>query len=168
MTNQDNKQALAGVLEQLEGALRDGDAAAAASLFQPDGFWRDLVLFTWNIKTMEGRAQIAAMLEAQLAAIKPVSLRVADDEDVSEAGGVLQGWISIDTGAGRGIGFIRVKDGKIWTLLTTLSELKGFEEAKGARRPTGAVHGAQTQRTSWQEGRDAELQQLGLQASRIV
>jgi putative flavoprotein involved in K+ transport len=169
MSNQENKQenkqessqALACVLEQLEGALRSGDAAAAAGAFQPDGFWRDLVLFTWNIKTMEGRGQIDAMLQAQLAAIQPVSLRLAEHDEASEAGGVTQGWITIETAAGRGVGFIRIKDGKIWTLLTTLSELKGFEEAKGVRRASGAVHGAQTQRTSWKEDLDAEMQELG-------
>lgn len=162
MNNKEKKQALAGVLEQLEGALHNGDATAAASVFQPDGFWRDLVLFTWNIKTMEGRSQIASMLEAQLVVITPVRLRMADNEEVTEAGGVMQGWIEIETGAGRGVGFIRVKDGKIWTLLTTMSELKGFEEANGQRRPAGAVHGAQTQRTSWKEGRDAEMLELGM------
>lgn len=161
MITQQSRQALAGVLEQFEGALRAGDVQLATSLFQPDGFWRDLVLFTWNIKTMEGRSQIGAMLDAQLAMLGPISIGLADNDEASEAGGVLQGWISIDTGVGRGIGFIRVKEGKIWTLLTTMSELKGHEEAKGSKRPAGAVHGAQTQRTSWKEGRDAELQELG-------
>ena len=53
------------VLETLEAALRRGDTAAAVELFQPNCYWRDLVAFTWNIKTMEGREQIAAMGEAK-------------------------------------------------------------------------------------------------------
>jgi putative flavoprotein involved in K+ transport len=135
MITQQSRQALAGVLEQFEGTLRAGDVQLATSLFQPDGFWRDLVLFTWNIKTMEGRSQIGAMLDAQLAMLGPISIGLADNDEVSEAGGVLQGWISIDTGVGRGIGFIRVKEGKIWTLLTTMSELKGRARCRvaGAR-----------------------------------
>ena len=32
-----------------------GDPAAVAALFEAEGYWRDLVAFTWNIRTMEGR-----------------------------------------------------------------------------------------------------------------
>ena len=37
---------------------------------------------------------------------------------------------------------MRLRDGKIWTLLTALYELKGFEEPRGRARPLGAKHGA--------------------------
>lgn len=37
----------------------------------------------------------------------------------------------------------RIKDGRIWTLLTTTSELKGFEESKGINRPMSAEHGVE-------------------------
>jgi putative flavoprotein involved in K+ transport len=33
-------------------------------------------------------------------------------------------------------------NGKIWTLLTTMVELKGHEEHTGFNRPLGAKHGA--------------------------
>ena len=39
-------------------ALEQGDAAGAAELFAPESYWRDLVAFTWNIKTVEGREEI--------------------------------------------------------------------------------------------------------------
>ena len=48
-------------------ALEQGDAAGAAELFAPESYWRDLVAFTWNIKTVEGRAGITDMLEHTLA-----------------------------------------------------------------------------------------------------
>ena len=118
--------AVAGILEQFEGFLRASDSTGAARLFEEDGFWRDLVLFTWNLKTLEGREQIAAMLAAQLGAVQPVTMRIADGEHAVNAGGVLQCWIHVETSAGRGAGFIRIRDGKIWTLLTTMGELMGF------------------------------------------
>jgi putative flavoprotein involved in K+ transport len=150
------------VLETLEAALRRGDTAAAVELFQPNCYWRDLVAFTWNIKTMEGREQIAAMLDAQLGAIKPSKLKLAEDEEpATDANGVTQGWITFETEVARGSGFIRLKDGKIWTLLTTMAELKGHEEPKGPKRPMGAEHGARPDRTSWKENREAELDALG-------
>src|ERR1700712_105017 len=154
-------QTITQLLESFEAALRSGDSKAAAALFQPDSYWRDLVAFTWNIKTMEGREQIAAMLDAQLNAVKPSKLRIADNETATEADGVTQSWIMFETGVARGTGFIRVKDGLIWTLLTTMTELKGHEEPKGQRRPMGAEHGARTDRMSWTEKRAAEQETLG-------
>ena len=158
-TNPD--QTITQLLESFEAALRSGDSKAAAALFQPDSYWRDLVAFTWNIKTMEGREQIAAMLDAQLNAVKPSKLRIADNETATEADGVTQSWIMFETGVARGTGFIRVKDGLIWTLLTTMTEIKGHEEPKGQRRPMGAEHGARTDRMSWTEKRAAEQETLG-------
>ena len=35
-------------LAGFETALAAGDSAAAAEMFGDDGFWRDLVAFTWN------------------------------------------------------------------------------------------------------------------------
>ena len=42
-----------------------------------------------------------------------------------------EAWIEFETEAGRGSGHLRLRDGKAWTLLTTLYELKGLEEPKG-------------------------------------
>ena len=41
-----------------------------------------------------------------------------------------------ETGVARGRGYLRLSDGRCWTLLTTMDELKGFEERKGARPAT--------------------------------
>ncbi|KLU23845.1 FAD-dependent oxidoreductase [Caballeronia mineralivorans PML1(12)] len=161
MPERNPNQTISNILETFEAALKSGDTAAAVALFQPDGYWRDLVAFTWNIKTMEGREQIAAMLDAQLNTVKPSKVKIADNETATEADGVTQAWITFETGVARGTGFIRVKDGKIWTLLTTMTELKGHEEPKGFKRPMGAEHGARTDRTSWKEDREAELEALG-------
>lgn len=157
MSENTANQAISQVLESLEAALKRGDTQAAVDLFQPDCYWRDLVAFTWNIKTLEGREQIAAMLDAQVDAIKPSKLRLAENEAATQADGIAQGWITFETGVARGSGFIRLKDGLIWTLLTTMAELKGHEEPKGPKRPMGAEHGARRDRTSWKERREAEM-----------
>ncbi|MFL9868574.1 NAD(P)/FAD-dependent oxidoreductase [Paraburkholderia fungorum] len=161
MPENNASQTITHVLESLESALKRGDTTAAVALFQPECYWRDLVAFTWNLKTMEGRDQIGAMLDAQLDAIKPTRLRIAEGEAPTEADGLAQAWITFETEVARGSGFIRVKDGLIWTLLTTMAELKGHEEPKGQRRPMGAEHGARTDRISWKERREAEARALG-------
>jgi len=48
-------------------ALSSGDSHAVLALFGPECFWRDLVAFTWNLRTEEGPVAIAAMLAARLA-----------------------------------------------------------------------------------------------------
>ena len=150
------------VLGRLNEALEKGDAQAASDLFQTDSYWRDLVAFTWNLRTLEGRDQIRAMLESQLAQVQPGGLRLDPAETPTTTDGVTEGWIEFETGTGRGYGHIRIRDGLIWTLLTTLSELKGFEEPKGLRRPMGAEHGHGRNRKTWKETREAETAELGV------
>ncbi|CAH0227592.1 4-hydroxyacetophenone monooxygenase [Agrobacterium fabrum] len=149
------------VLLKLGNALEAGDIDAAVNLFQADCYWRDLVTFTWNLKTLEGREQIHDMLASQLAAIKPSGFVQDAKEQASEGGGVTEGWFEFETGVARGYGHIRLKDGLIWTLLTTMSELKGHEEPKGIRRPMGAEHGHDRSRRTWKEKREAEAAELG-------
>jgi putative flavoprotein involved in K+ transport len=147
-------------LDRFAAALAKGDIDAAAGLFEPEGFWRDLVAFTWNIRTCEGRAEIKAMLAATLAATKPAAWRIAGAPRM--ANGATEAWLGFETALGRGIGHVRLRDGRCWTLLTTLQELKGFEEKAGATRPSGVVHGAQGGRRSWLEERRAEQESLGV------
>jgi putative flavoprotein involved in K+ transport len=58
-------------LAQFSDALEKGDVEAAKALFGDTCYWRDLVAFTWNIKTMEGRDAIGDMLTAQLGHAHP-------------------------------------------------------------------------------------------------
>ena len=142
-------------------ALEKGDAAAAAAMFAEDGHWRDLVAFTWNIATMSGPDAVRAMLRARLADVKPTGWAVDPANGASEAGGITEGWITFETAVARGYGHVRLRDGRIWTLLTTMAELKGHEEPTGPHRPLGAKHGAGKRRTTWKEEREAEERTLG-------
>ena len=155
--------ALAALVADLERALVAQDADAVADLFLETGFWRDLAAFTWNLKTCEGRAQIADMARAQLPQIAPKALALDPAEAVAEAGGVTEGWLTIETETGRGQGYIRMKEGKIWTLLTTLHELKGHEEPRKLRRPMGAEHGHDPHRKTWKEKQLDEAARLGFE-----
>ncbi|MBP7000004.1 NAD(P)/FAD-dependent oxidoreductase [Amaricoccus sp.] len=161
MLDQTPDAAIAQVLDGLNEALAAEDAQAVAALFEPEGYWRDLVSLTWNIRTMEGRPQIVEMLEAQMGRAHPRGFVVTPGEAAEDAGGFQQAWIDFETDAGRGHGHVRVRDGKIWTLLTTLKELKGHEEKRGKSRPRGVEHGADPARKTWKERREAEAQGLG-------
>lgn len=156
------------VLKAFNTALSSGDIDAAVDLFQDDCYWRDLVSFTWNIKTMEGKDQVRDMLKACLKTTKPSGFAIAEGENANEADGVIDAWIQFETGVARGYGLIRLKDGKIWTLLTTMVELKGHEEAQGFDRPLGAKHGSGKDRKTWKEEREQEAAELGFKTQPYV
>lgn len=148
-------------LDEFGSALEAGDIAAVKGMFVEDCYWRDLVTFTWNLKTMEGPDDVGAMLEQQLAKTKPSNWKVAEGEEVTEEDGIVTAWIQFETDVARGYGMVRLRDGKIWTLLTTMVELKGHEEPKGNARPLGAKHGAGKHRETWKEEREKEEAELG-------
>ncbi|TNC74734.1 NAD(P)/FAD-dependent oxidoreductase [Rubellimicrobium roseum] len=149
------------LLDEFGAALEAGDIDRALACFQNDCYWRDLVTFTWNIRTVEGKDEIADMLRSQLGATRPRGWRVAEGEVATTDGGVATAWIEFETEAARGYGLVRIKNGRIWTLLTSMSELKGHEEPLGFGRPLGAKHGAGRNRPSWKEEREAEARELG-------
>ncbi|WP_186400514.1 NAD(P)/FAD-dependent oxidoreductase [Stappia sp. P2PMeth1] len=148
-------------LDRFGGVLEAGRIDEAVTMFAEECYWRDLVTFTWNIKTVEGRGEVRDMLEAQLAATRPTAWQVAEGEEASEADGVTQAWITFETDVARGYGLIRLKDGRIWTLLTTMVELKGHEEKAGFSRPLGAKHGVNPGAKTWKEEREEEAATLG-------
>jgi putative flavoprotein involved in K+ transport len=146
-------------LSQFDEALTRGDSAAAAELFGEPSYWRDLVSFTWNIKTVEGREGVKQMLDQTLASIKPSGWHTTDEPTATD--GVTDAWLGFETAVGRGAGHLRLIDGRAWTLLTTLDEIKGHEQSAGALRPKGVEHGASRERRTWLEERQAEAEELG-------
>ncbi len=146
-------------LADFEAALAVRDIDRAVGKFATDSFWRDLVAFTWNIKTVEGREQIADMLGARLAQTDPAGFRTR--EPATADGDVTSAFIEFETAAGRGTGHLRLKGDQAWTFLTALQELKGHEEPKGPSRVMGAVHGSDPDPRSWAEKRADEESALG-------
>ncbi len=150
-------------LAAFQDALTARDVERAASMFLTQSFWRDLVAFSWNLTTVEGPEGVADLLRTTLDSTNPTGF--ATVEEPTEADGVTQAWIEFETAVGRGRGHLRLQDGpagaQAWTLLTTLEELKGFEEPTSVRRPRGALHGASKERRTWLEAREHEAAELG-------
>eukprot|EP00250_Pteridium_aquilinum_P019220 c24350_g2_i1 orf=474-2264(-) len=143
-------------------ALQMGDVDAVVQMFQEDEcFWRDLVAFTWNIDTAESRDEIRAMLNATLHETRPRTWDVDGDVEIHPGSNLVQCFVTFETQSGRGKGFLQLKGDKCWCLLTTLQELKGYEEETGPTREVGAVHGAIKGRKTWLERKKEEMQELG-------
>jgi putative flavoprotein involved in K+ transport len=153
-------------LSDFSAALAARDVERAAGMFAAESFWRDLIAFTWNITTVEGPAGVADLLRGTVERTDPSGWRTT--EEPAEAGGVTEAWIEFETAVGRGLGHLRLRDGKAWTLLTTLSELKGHEEPARVRRPKGAEHGVNRERETWLDRREREARELGYETQPYV
>jgi putative flavoprotein involved in K+ transport len=148
-------------LANLGKALDARDIPGALELFVEDCYWRDFLSLTWNIKTMEGKAAIASMLDATLERASPTEWVI---EKVGRAAGVIEAWFAFTTRAGRGRGIFRLEDGGCRTILTTLQSLHGFEEPLRFARPLGTTHRATRGRQNWTEKLAADQAALGVTA----
>jgi putative flavoprotein involved in K+ transport len=161
VTDNGANQQVSGWLAEFGDALARGDVRAAGSLFEEESYWRDLVAFTWNMKTMEGRGAVEAMLESTLSSTRPAAWQLLGD--ATEKDGVTEAWFLFETGAGHGKGHLRLRGDKCWTLLTTLQALEGFEEKTGRNdsREPGVEHGVFRGRKTWLERKSQEERELG-------
>lgn len=159
-------QQLTAWLADFGAAFARADFAAVPQLFAEECYWRDLVAFTWNIKTLEGQAAIQAMLTARTADVQPSHWQLVGEATVGEDGP--EGWFTFETAVARGKGHLRLQEGRCFTLFTTMQELKGFEEKRGATRAKGVEHGAYKGRQSWLEHKQQEEAELGYQRQPYV
>jgi len=105
--------------------------------FSRECFWRDMVAFTWSIRTCEGISDVSAALLATAPATAPREWRV-HGEPIDGPDGETECWLRFRTAAGSGRAHVRLDaDGKASTLLTVLSDLEGRPFATGRRRPLG-------------------------------
>ena len=149
-------------LADFEAALQAGDAAALAVLFQPDGHWRDLLAFTWHLTPHRGAEEIAAALIAAQKSTGARNFAIARDRTPPGrrrrlGTDVVEALFQFETDVGRGNGVLRLADEgggpRAWVLLTTLEEIKGFEEHVGARRPTGDAYSRNFGGDNWLDQR---------------
>ena len=149
MTSSTLNHTVTAWLKDFESALSHGNINAAAALFSADGHWRDLVAFTWHIRTFSGRDAIRAALDERALNVRAHNFQVAKGRIppriVNRAGiETIEALIVFETATGRGSGVLRLvpthEDAKkqtAWVLLTALDEINGHEERIGKRRPRG-------------------------------
>ena len=146
-------------LSDFETSLKSGNFNAVTALFADECYWRDLVSFTWNLKTLEGKDEILSMLNSCL---KDVEIKHFNLQEVNENNGITEVFFLFETSILRGRGIFRLKDGLCWTMLTAANELVGFEEKKNKRRILGAEHGIHKNRLTWLERKQKEEAELGI------
>ncbi|KAI1496937.1 hypothetical protein F5X99DRAFT_398684 [Biscogniauxia marginata] len=155
------------IIDSFNQSLEKKDHKAIADLFLENGYLRDHLSLTWDLRTLKGRDKIVSFLDGGHHLVKldidnsspNHGPRVASMRyDASVKG--IQFFTIVTTKYGSGRGFVRlVPDAgqwKIWTLFTSLDELTGHEEPLGPNRAKGVQHGAQIERRNWLDRRTAE------------
>jgi cation diffusion facilitator CzcD-associated flavoprotein CzcO len=158
-------------LAQFESALKNPDELKA--LFHGESYWRDVLALSWNIQTINGADAILKELKARSRRAAPQNFKIDPDRAaprrVMRAGThSIETMFKFETADGRGSGIIRLTpdpaDGnrlKAWTLLTTLEELKGFEEQLGVARPRGNAYSRDFRGPNWLDLRKASAEYAG-------
>lgn len=146
-------------LSRLDSSIKQPRWSAISELFCDECYWRDLISFTWNIKTLEGPDEIRDMLAATADSLMPDCWQI--EGEATEKDGLTSAWFTFETAVARGKGYLRLKQDRCWTLLTTMTELKGFEEKRGPTREMGVQHGAVKDRQTWLDRRQREERELG-------
>lgn len=150
---------VAAWLARFEQAIASPASADWGQVLAEECYWRDLLAFTWNILTLEGREAIAAMARAQVPRIAPKGF--AADDPALPMSDETQGWFTFQTAGARCRGHVQLRDGRAYILLTAMVELIGYEEIGGARRPDGLEHRAKKGRRTWLDERAALGSTLG-------
>lgn len=134
-------------LDRFAAALRTQNAGAAADLFMPDGQWRDVLAFTWNIQTMGGRPAIEAALRQSIARVRATNFIIPAHRTpprwVSRAGNeTIEAIFQFETAVGPCHGVVRLVSDpqaparlRAWTMSTNLQEIRGHEELFRRRAP---------------------------------
>lgn len=162
-----------GWLAELSAVIDACDGEMFAALFAEDGYWRDILSFTWERPTFAGREAIAEGFAATVDQAGIDSVRIAAGRTAprfARRSGrkVIEGWFEFNLAVGTGAGFARlVYDGRAdngsplgaraWLLLTTLQHLRGFEDKVGDRRPSGEHFSKIESPVSWAQQRVREI-----------
>ena len=124
-------------LERFGAAVAAADADGAAALFLEDGWWRDNLALTWDIRTMRGRAEIATLAGRHLAGSGLAIAGLAEGFEPRLVESGRRRWVEalfdLATREARGRGVVRLApddagEWRAWTVLTAVDELVGLEE----------------------------------------
>lgn len=161
--NLDTKQIASAWFEDFGLAIHAHDAHRVSTLFIADSFWRDILSFTWDVRTFSG-AEITQFLVDRLRLTNATAFTLRDDAYL-----VLQRpypdltWITFmfdfETDVGFASGIARIVptssgQWKAYCMFTNLEGLKGYPEMLGPLRNQAPNHG------KWEVDRKREAEFL--------
>lgn len=148
-------------LQKFSQALNSRKIEELQNCFSDDAHWRDLLSFTWSISPFEGGLAISEGLLAFQVDINADNFVLAhgrtEPRTITRLGvDVIEGIFTFETRFGKCEGVVRLlaeQPSKAWIFLTTLFELKGYEEKNGVRRPSGEAYSRNFGGSNWLDQR---------------
>ena len=70
-------------LSGFAAAISNGDSIAVAALMLPEGWFRDILAFNWNFRSLEGRNKITSYLSSALSNAQVTNVRLDRSDDLS-------------------------------------------------------------------------------------
>ncbi len=154
-------------LADFEAAIARPDFATVGRLFREDSHWRDLLAFTWDVRTVSGAAKIVDALRDNARNTQPSRFETdrqrTPPRRVTRAGTeTIEAIFRFRTAFGPGEGVLRLipeagGPARAWTLLTAQSDIEGFEATVGKARPTGEVYSRDFSGPNWLDRRQAAV-----------
>ncbi|KAJ6529376.1 FAD/NAD-P-binding domain-containing protein [Mycena capillaripes] len=136
-------------LQRFGRALVSSDVARAVACFHPEGFLRDILVYTWSNRTLAGRAKIAEYLNSGLgtASIDAINLdsRPHLTPEFAAATSTITSGFTFETATGPGQGYFVLNPTASGEWLANavfmmLSDIRGYEETG----PEEGVYGGHT------------------------
>lgn len=171
-----SRQVVQGWIEAFGAALEERDYGRAASMFGANGYWRDILSFTWKIATFQGPVRIDAALRSTLESCGATHFRLeAQEPGPGQLGpfSTVDAFFRFDTLVANGRGFMRLVPDpdepgrwKALNFLTTVHEFKAFpEDPFLTRRREGAGHRGLE---NWLDRRKAEAEFSGMDPEVLI
>ncbi|KAF9236327.1 hypothetical protein BU15DRAFT_77043 [Melanogaster broomeanus] len=152
--------------EAFSSAVASSNIAAILDLFLDDGFWKDILALTWDLRTTEGRDAIKNLLDHRLAptgltdlCLSHEPLRAPELQQMIPDLVLLRLCFGFGTKVGKGIAvcYLAPLPGSKWkaySLFTCLESLNDFPEQIGPLRKSIFEQG------TWEERRRQEVELL--------
>lgn len=151
-------------LAGFETALSSENAAQLTALFHQECHWRDILTFTWDLSSAEGRDNVTTGLAAAQAQTAAAQFHLPEGRkpprQVTRLGrDSIEAIFEFKTSVGSGSGIVRLSPGddgviKAWHLSTTLEEIDGHGEMTGDNRPTGSAYSRNFGGDNWEDIRE--------------
>ncbi|PLB43734.1 flavin-containing monooxygenase [Aspergillus steynii IBT 23096] len=169
-------------ITNLEALLSNGEYSRLSELMQEESWWRDILAFEWDLRTIQNRSSIQEFLHRNQPRSQLSGFRLQHEgkfqpklEKPAEGLRWISSMFFFDTRVGRGTGVLRLtqdEDGawKAYAIYTSLQELKNFEEPLSSRRAEGTIESMPggLSRGNWQERRQRQIEFLDEEPATLV
>ncbi|MCK1513129.1 NAD(P)-binding domain-containing protein [Bradyrhizobium sp. 190] len=155
-------------LADFETTLAGDGMSTLADLFHPDGYWRDLLALTWELKTFHGLSEVQGGLTGVGSTTRCRNFRLQGRTTtgvLGEFGPTVEGFFTFETELASARGYLRLvpvtEAGRAGfravTVLTAMLDLKNFPERGRANRDETFMRAVEAGADNWLDRRGAAV-----------